>query len=956
MKKLLNKRFILPSFISLIVIFLFVVISTNGNRIYNSVVNNSIWGNSVSSSYFYCEDSTYILKGDKCIKNEYSNQLLVGDANLDGIFDITDSTYVQLYINNKLSFDESAKTVCDVNKDGVVDITDYTMIQKALSSSSITNGSPNSVNDTSRYNIGKDKVCLNGYVKNNGKCLKKITVNAIKVDFIYGDINSDSKVDEADTNILSNYLNGSYNLNDIQLRIADINQDGIVDITDLNLINSTINENDKNSISVDLSTSSNLNSVVINSKVDVSATFNVTSNRKYYYKWFDIKKTDNVVETECKAIPNNKLDTYSINATDNNEYVLLKVYNDSKCNNQINLYKTEEIKIIEEVSSINLDYKLVSPLLTTNIVNKDTELKFYGKFNVEGSKDYYYKWDVYKNSKLSNNSKCIKVINDTTINSSMKVDGKDTYGVFNIYKDSSCNNLVNSYETERYNYLADSIGLNTSSSRLNVGSTLKLQPIIKSNINNALEYVKWSSSNTAVATVDSEGVVTGMKKGSAEITATLGNMSSTAVITVVDGGNDTSIECPYITYDKEGEATLFTINTHSTIAKYDIYLSTNNQVGSWAKFEAKYLNNTGKKTFNNIIDNTYSNQAKIVVYSSYGTSRNCYTSPLTWKYNTISSIAKCPSFKYTYDYNKGTNSYSYQIDGQKVKSGISKLHVKFDLNKDYQYSWRTSKKDGGYTLFSTYGTYGKNIENGVTGNLYNRNGQVVVTDRMGNSITCNTESINSISLSKDRIGTTEIYTENGFNSNDKKSVINEMKKMYNDNPSYLAATSVLLLKTETYLSLYGHSCGNYRKLSNILAIRESKSTNDGSSCGGTATSTYYKGTIKHELGHSMDHMNELLTGTSLSNSLYSNKTFKSYVDKYNANKKQCDGTFCLRYRDNYTYGDSYWEFMADIISFDSLNFRVNNDLLHLRKQVLDKYFTNYKKNKTKFEQIKESFK
>ena len=148
MKKLLNKRFILPSLVSLIVIVLFVVISANGEKIYNSAMNNSIWGNSVSSSYFYCENSTYILKGNKCIKNEYSNQLLVGDANLDGIFDITDSTYVQLYMNNKLSFDDSVKAVCDVNKDGVIDITDYTMIQKALSPSSITKGSPNSVSDT----------------------------------------------------------------------------------------------------------------------------------------------------------------------------------------------------------------------------------------------------------------------------------------------------------------------------------------------------------------------------------------------------------------------------------------------------------------------------------------------------------------------------------------------------------------------------------------------------------------------------------------------------------------------------------------------------------------------------------------------------------------------------------------------------------------------------------------
>ena len=110
MRKLLNKVFLLPGLLSIIVITLMLTVGSNGNVIYNTIMSNS-----VTSSYYYCKDSSYTLKGDKCIKFEYSDQLLAGDANLDGNFDIKDVTYIQLYINNRINFDASALLVSDVN-------------------------------------------------------------------------------------------------------------------------------------------------------------------------------------------------------------------------------------------------------------------------------------------------------------------------------------------------------------------------------------------------------------------------------------------------------------------------------------------------------------------------------------------------------------------------------------------------------------------------------------------------------------------------------------------------------------------------------------------------------------------------------------------------------------------------------------------------------------------------
>ena len=55
------------------------------------------------------------------------------------------------------------------------------------------------------------------------------------------------------------------------------------------------------------------------------------------------------------------------------------------------MYTSEEIKIKEEESTVSLDYKLLSPILTSNILNKDTKLTFYAIFKVTGSKKYYYR-------------------------------------------------------------------------------------------------------------------------------------------------------------------------------------------------------------------------------------------------------------------------------------------------------------------------------------------------------------------------------------------------------------------------------------------------------------------------------------------------------------------------------------------------------------------------------------
>lgn len=82
----------------------------------------------------------------------------------------------------------------------------------------------------------------------------------------------------------------------------------------------------------------------------------------------------------------------------------------------------------------------------------------------------------------------------------------------------------------KYNKV-QSVSLNTTYSDLSVGDTIKLNATISpSNAEN--KNVKWTTSNSSVATVDSNGNVKGLKNGVATITVTTDDQAKTAICTV----------------------------------------------------------------------------------------------------------------------------------------------------------------------------------------------------------------------------------------------------------------------------------------------------------------------------------------------------------------------------------------------------------------------------------------
>ena len=93
--------------------------------------------------------------------------------------------------------------------------------------------------------------------------------------------------------------------------------------------------------------------------------------------------------------------------------------------------------------------------------------------------------------------------------------------------------------------LVAAIELNTSEAELNVGSTLQLSAtILPANATN--QALVWESSDVSVADVDNNGLITGLKEGTATITARSadGNAEATCVLTVKDMSGINTVNAP----------------------------------------------------------------------------------------------------------------------------------------------------------------------------------------------------------------------------------------------------------------------------------------------------------------------------------------------------------------------------------------------------------------------------
>lgn len=168
-----------------------------------------------------------------------------------------------------------------------------------------------------------------------------------------------------------------------------------------------------------------------------------------------------------------------------------------------------------------------------------------------------------------------------------------------------------------YSYTkVESISLNTTYSELSVGDTLKLTATVSpSNAEN--KNVKWSSSDSSIATVDSNGNIKGIKSGVATITATTEDQNKTTICTI----NVVSNKVTGISLDKTsyilnvGDSLAITPKITPSTAKNTNYTitSSNSDIVS-VNEDIIHANKEGEVTLTfKTEDGGYTVQAKVVV-------------------------------------------------------------------------------------------------------------------------------------------------------------------------------------------------------------------------------------------------------------------------------------------------------------------------------------------------------
>ena len=210
---------IVISFILLLIAFM----------IYELIARNtgmkSLMGNSITTSFYYCEDNTYTLSDNKCVKSESTQSNMLGDVNQDGVVDNNDLELLNKYLAKTVDLSDIQLMAADVNSDGILSVGDAENIRLYVTGH----------NSGSEYlsKIGVAIVCPKEYTDKNNVCVKETVVDAKHANYKRGDINLDGNINTTDLDLLSKYLKKQANLNTVQINVADYNDNGFVDNNDL---------------------------------------------------------------------------------------------------------------------------------------------------------------------------------------------------------------------------------------------------------------------------------------------------------------------------------------------------------------------------------------------------------------------------------------------------------------------------------------------------------------------------------------------------------------------------------------------------------------------------------------------------------------------------------------------------------------------------------------------------
>lgn len=195
---------------------------------------NKLMGNSVI--VFECDDGKPIQKNGKMVCQVSKNAILVGDVDLNGKITNDDIILMEKAFLNSTELDKYQFAAADINQNGTVESIDIELLTKYLNGEDV-------VSTYKTYNLGTLKTCAVGYLSGS-KCIMYVDAKKIeKNKILYGDVNSDGKVNELDIEYLIKSL---ANFSEYKLKNsenADVNSDGKVNAEDVYILIRYLNKN-----------------------------------------------------------------------------------------------------------------------------------------------------------------------------------------------------------------------------------------------------------------------------------------------------------------------------------------------------------------------------------------------------------------------------------------------------------------------------------------------------------------------------------------------------------------------------------------------------------------------------------------------------------------------------------------------------------------------------------------
>ena len=405
LKRRRNKK-ILMFGVPIAFVFVAICLIINGNK-------SNLMGNSVVE--YYCEDTSYNLEGNKCVKEVKERSVMLGDINIDDKITDEDLDLLTRYIDY-IEYEQSDEEVsnltpiqikaADISEDNEVYNVDVDILKAYLEHNTDTLG-------TYHENIGVKRVCNDGFTLDGNDCVKKEIVDA-KVKTNNSNAINSKKDDEP---IGTNENNG------IQKQTNQVS----------------------NPVVVTLKPENNANKLKVNTTYKINVNFDIKDNSKqYYYIWTNYLYGEKNYSTECKPVIQGEhsgnfkvIGPRKVNVT---------VYSDSACQNQVSSTDSAEYACDGCQNMVDVTFK---PQNNKTSLPYNTKYKLNVNFDVKDkTKDYYYIWSAYLNGEKNSETKCTK-ITPGEHGGSLVINGKRIVSL-TVYGDSGCKHKIKSFNSKQY--------------------------------------------------------------------------------------------------------------------------------------------------------------------------------------------------------------------------------------------------------------------------------------------------------------------------------------------------------------------------------------------------------------------------------------------------------------------------------------------------------------------------